>query len=115
MTTLIQAVKTDLQTLADISTALSFIFQAPSIDTSILTPEHSAIAIIIKNHLDQIAKAEEFVATLKQEAKKQNIPLSQLFWFLRMALIGKEHGPAIHELIAMLGAHEAQARIEKLM
>jgi glutamyl-tRNA synthetase len=115
LTTLIQAVKTDLQTLADISTALSFIFQAPSIDTSILTPEHSAIAIIIKNHLDQIAKAEEFVATLKQEAKKQNIPLSQLFWFLRMALIGKEHGPAIHELIAMLGAHEAQARIEKLM
>ena len=80
-----------------------------------LTPEHKIVASLVKNHLDQISQPEKFVNELKAEAKKQNIPLNQLFWFLRMALIGKEHGPAIHELITMLGSQEAQARIEKLI
>ena len=112
---LIQTIKTDLHTLADISDALNFIFVAPIVDSAILTPEHKIVASLVKNNLDQIAQPEKFVNELKAEAKKQNIPLNQLFWFLRMALIGKEHGPAIHELITMLGTQEARARIEKLL
>ena len=103
---LIQAIKTELHTLADVSNALSFIFVAPHVDTSILTAEHKQVAALVKENLDQIDTPETFVTTLKQEAKKQKIPLAQLFWFLRMALMGKEHGPAIHELIAMLGSQE---------
>jgi nondiscriminating glutamyl-tRNA synthetase len=112
---LIQAIKTDLLTLADISNALSFIFVAPLVDTSIFTDDHKKVASLVSNHLNMITQPEKLVNDLKQEAKQQNIPLSQLFWFLRMALIGKEHGPAIHELINMLGAQEARARIEKLL
>lgn len=112
---LIQAIKTDLHTLADVADALTFIFVAPTVDKSQLTPEHQLVATLVKKHLDQISSPEQFVNTLKQEAKGQNIPLSHLFWFLRMALMGKEHGPAIHELIAMLGTQEARARIEKLL
>ncbi len=110
---LIQAVKTDLHTLADSAAALQFIFVAPAVDTSKLTPEHKRIAAIIKNHLESISHPEQFVNTIKAEAKKENLPLGALFWLLRMALLGKENGPAIHELIQMLGAPESRARIEK--
>lgn len=115
LTALIQAIKTELHTLEDISTALSFIFVAPIVDASILTDDHKKVAALVKAHLDKIAQPEAFVNDIKAEAKKQNIPLSALFWFLRMALLGKEHGPAIHELIAMLGTQEARTRIEKLL
>ena len=112
---LIQTIKTDLHTLADICQALCFIFEPPLVDTAALTPDHKKIAVLIKNNISKITDPETFVATLKQEAKKENIPLNQLFWFLRMALLGKEHGPAIHELITMLGTQEARTRIEKLL
>ena len=115
LTSLIQAIKSDLQTLADVSSALAFIFTAPEVDTSIVKPEHEALVKLVKEQISLINQPEAFVTALKREAKAQNIPLSQLFWFLRMALMGKEHGPAIHELINMLGAQEAQKRIEKLL
>ncbi len=112
---LLEIIKTDLLTLADIGTAVGFVFEAPKVDPALITPEYKNVTTLVKNHLDQITTPEEFVATLKKEAKAQNIPLNQLFWFLRMALIGKEHGPAIHDLIAMIGTQEARARIEKLV
>lgn len=115
LTALIQAVKTEMHTLEDTSKALSFIFVAPIVDASILSDDHKKVAAIIKTNLDKIGQPELFVNEVKAEAKKQNIPLSALFWFLRMALLGKEHGPAIHELIAMLGTQEARTRIEKLI
>ncbi len=115
LTALIQAIKSDLQTLADIGPALAFIFEEPTIDKSILKDEHAPLVKLVQEQLSLIEQPEAFVTALKREAKNQNIPLSQLFWFLRMALMGKEHGPAIHELINMLGAQKARQRIEKLV
>lgn len=115
LSALIQAVKTEMHVLADVTEALKFIFVAPIVDTSTFTPDQKRIAALVKAHLGSINQPEQFVTQLKAASKEQNIPLGQLFWFLRMALLGKEHGPAIHELIQMLGAHEAQARIEKLL
>lgn len=115
LTALIQAIKSDLQTLADIGPALAFIFDAPKIDKTILKAEHQALVTLVKDNLHLIDQPEAFVTALKREAKNHTIPLSQLFWFLRMALMGKEHGPAIHELITMLGTPETRQRIEKLL
>lgn len=112
---LIQTIKQEIYTLSDVPTILSFIFEAPLVDTAQFTPEHQKLAVLIREHLAALVNPETFVSTLKQEAKKHNIPLSQLFWFLRMALMGKEQGPAIHELIAMLGVQEARSRIEKVL
>lgn len=112
---LVQAVKTEMHVLADVSGALKFIFVAPTVDTSQFTEDQKKVASLVKAHLDGISNPEQFVSQLKVAAKEQNIPMGQLFWFMRMALLGKEHGPAIHELIKMLGAHEARARIEKLL
>jgi nondiscriminating glutamyl-tRNA synthetase len=115
LTALFQAIKSDLQTLADVGPALAFIFDAPKVDKSILTKEHQPLVKLVQENLNLIDQPEAFVTALKREAKNQNIPLSQLFWFLRMGLMGKENGPAIHELIAMLGSNEAKQRIEKLL
>lgn len=115
LTAIFQAIKSDLQTLADVGSALAFIFDAPKIDTSILTQEHQPLIKLVQENLNLIEQPEAFVTALKREAKNQNIPLSQLFWFLRMALMGKENGPAIHDLITMLGTNEAKQRIEKLL
>ena len=87
----------------------------PTIDKTILKAEHQALVTLVKDNLHLIDQPEAFVTALKREAKNQTIPLSQLFWFLRMALMGKEHGPAIHELITMLGTPETRQRIEKLL
>lgn len=115
LTALIQAIKTEMHTLEEVNKALQFIFQAPVVDKNILTDDHKKVAAMVKSHLANITQPEAFVTAIKTEAKNQNIPLSALFWFLRMALLGKEHGPAIHELIVMLGAQEARTRIEKLL
>jgi len=112
---LIQAIKPEIYTLAELADALSFVFNAPLVDSTLFTAEHAKIASIISNNLALIDKPNEFVSVLKQEVKKQNIPLAQLFWFLRMALMGQEKGPAIHELIAMLGIQEARERIQKVL
>lgn len=113
---LIQSIKSELRTLPQVAAALSFIFQAPVFDnTSTFTDQHKKLALIIKKNIDQISTPEAFVTCLKQEAKHEAIPLSQLFWILRMALMGKEHGPAIHELITMLGHEESRTRIEKII
>lgn len=115
LSALIQALKTELHLLADVTDVLKFIFVAPTVDATQFTEDQKKVAALVKTHLDSIWNPEQFVSQLKVAAKEQNIPMGQLFWFMRMALLGKEHGPAIHELIHMLGTQEAQKRIEKLL
>jgi glutamyl/glutaminyl-tRNA synthetase len=57
----------------------------------------------------------EFATAIKAAAKTNSIPLKELFWFLRLALMGKTNGPGIAELIDMLGGQEALQRIEKVV
>ncbi|CAN5171939.1 glutamate--tRNA ligase [soil metagenome] len=115
LSALIQTAKTEMHLLADVSELLKFIFVAPVVDATAFNDDQKKVAALVKAHLDSISNPEQFVAQLKTEAKAQSIPLGQLFWFMRMALLGKEHGPAIHELIHMLGTQEAQTRIEKCL
>lgn len=113
--TLLQTIKTDLYLLSDVGTVLSFIFEAPAIDVKMLPENHTAIGSIIKTHLSAINNPENFVTIVKDDAKQHNLPIKNVFGFLRLALIGKEQGPSIHEIIAMLGTAESQNRIEKLL
>lgn len=115
LSSLLQAMKPEMYLLADAIEVLKFIFVSPVVNTSQFTEDQKKIAALVKSHLDKISNPEEFVSQLKVAAKEQNIPLGQLFWVMRMTLLGKEHGPAIHELIKMLGTQEAIIRIEKLI
>ena len=73
------------------------------------------LAGLINKHLGTIADTDTFLGTVKTEAKQQGITIKQLFWFLRLALMGQVNGPGIHELITILGVDESKKRIENAL
>ncbi len=114
---LIAGIRTDLTTLADCVHALQFYFEKPAVslasfqaimDDKTLT----TIKRLITDNLATIDNSDLFVTTLKKAAKDAQIPLKSLFWFIRVALTGHCEGPAIHDLIRMLGTNEARARLQ---
>ncbi len=116
---LLQTIKSDLQTLKDCPQQLHFYFVRPQFDVlelekHVTASAHNAIKELVCSHIADINNPELFVQNLKAAAKTQNIPLKDLFVWLRMALTGQPHGPAIHELIIMLGIEESQNRIQIL-
>jgi glutamyl/glutaminyl-tRNA synthetase len=74
-----------------------------------------AIRALVKKHLPQIADSVAFVNAVKHEAQTSGIAIKNLFQFMRLALMGTVKGPAIHELIDVLGHEKAQKRIEHLL
>jgi len=121
LTSLIQTIKSELTTTNDVVQALEFYFIEPQITQAdiqacIPTTAYIPLKTIIKEHSTiLITKSEEFAPTIKDAAKKINLPLKELFWFLRLAMMGKTNGPGIHELVFMLGAEEAFKRIQKAL
>ena len=117
LSAMLQIIKTDLSTLKDVAPALQFYFESPKLTTTALEAcvskeDMPTVAELIKAHMDQIDNLDIFLSTLKTKAKQQSIPLKQLFWFLRLALMGRVHGPSIHDLIAILGSNESKKRID---
>ncbi|MCL5875178.1 MAG: glutamate--tRNA ligase [Candidatus Dependentiae bacterium] len=120
--TLVAALRTDLITLADVADVLHFYFHAPEIDEYQLQetiPQEfiAPLKEIARNNIASIASegATHFVDRIKQDAQKQSIQIKYLFWFIRLCLTGKAHGPAVHELIDMIGTGEAIKRIEQVI
>jgi nondiscriminating glutamyl-tRNA synthetase len=121
LTQLIQAIKTDLVTTQSAVEALAFYFVAPHITSAdiqacISDTAYLGITTIINEYKHFITTdAVMFVNQIKVAAKDKHVPLKELFWFLRLAMTGKTNGPAIHELIAILGGEQALERIEKTL
>lgn len=121
LTHLLQIIKSDLTTTADSVQALAFYFTNPhvsmiEIDASISKLVQNTIRHIVNEHKNALlSDPQEFIAHIKSAAKSHNVALKELFWFLRLALMGKTNGPGIAELIDMLGAQEAFKRIEKIL
>lgn len=118
LATLVDFIKTDIQTLDDVPTLVAFYFNKPAITRQIVADiignDHIApVQRLIKNHIGLIQNSAEFVNQIKKEAKAENIAIAHLFKLLRLALIGSPNGPAINEIIDMLGTQEALARIER--
>ena len=117
---LLQKIKTDLPTLKESVDALSFYFDKPEVSAAdiqacIATEYKKPIAELTQKHLNILGDATDFANKLKEEAKQAKIPLKQLFWFVRLALMGSTQGPTIHDLVAMLGEQESRERIEKTL
>ena len=117
---MIQHIKTDLYTLKEATTALHFYFEQPSLNQlsfesciSLLFIEK--IIAMIQKQLHFIEKPEEFLNSLKSEAKILQIPIKELFWFLRIALSGKINGPSINDLIAILGVENSKKRLQSAL
>lgn len=119
---LMSIIRTDLITLNDAKDALYFYFHAPQLTNEQLqeiipTDILNSIKKLIHNNIALIAtdSSHAFVEHIKEEAKKGAIQNKYLFWFIRLCLTGKAHGPAIHELIDMLGKQESIKRIEAII
>jgi nondiscriminating glutamyl-tRNA synthetase len=121
LTNLIQTIKSELTTTADVVSALEFYFIQPNVilvDIEACIPQttyHQLKTIITEHKQLLLTNEAEFTPQIKVAAKNIGLSLKELFWFLRLAMIGKTNGPGIHELIAMLGGQEAFKRIEKTL
>ncbi len=117
LTQLIQVIKTEMITLNDCVKLLEFYFAQPTISETdvracIDTADTKIVSDIVTSNLTHITKPENFVTAIKQSANEHNIPLKELFWFLRLAMMGSTKGPGIHELIEMLDVDETRNRIK---
>ncbi len=117
---LIGQIKTDLNTLKDITEALHFYFAAPKITheniQSVISPENVLIiSTIVANSIEHIHDPAAFTGLLKTASKAQNISLKETFTFIRMALMGSAKGPGIDQLFEMLGVKEVEARLKKVI
>lgn len=115
---LVSFIKTDIQTLDDVPGLVKFYFTNPMLERTTLAEIIGSDAIapvqhLVKKHLLLINNSVEFVSTVKDDAKVNGISVAHVFKFLRLALIGNPNGPAINEVIDMLGAPESRVRIEK--
>lgn len=121
MTHLLQTIKSELTTTHDAVNALEFYFTKPQmtitdIEACIPQTMYANLKAIITTHKDLLVTNEtEFAPHIKLAAKTANVPLKDLFWLLRLAMIGKTNGPGIHELVTMLGGKESLNRIEKIL
>jgi glutamyl/glutaminyl-tRNA synthetase len=121
LTQLLQTIKSEMITTRDAVSALEFYFTEPEViyaDIEACIPPvlYNSLKEIITTHKNLlISNQVEFTPQIKLAAKNANIPLKELFWFLRLAMTGKINGPGIHELIAMLGGQQALKRIEKTL
>jgi len=117
---ILQVMKSDLHTLADAPAVISFFMNEPAADiqtlhTLIPAAEFAQAAELIANNLSSIHESKTFVGTLKTAAQEKKIPMSHIFWIIRMALLGKTQGPALHDLIDVLGSETATTRIKKII
>lgn len=114
---LLQTIKTDLMTLTDCVAALQFYFETPMLEKvdieAVIDSAHiEGLKNIVQDNLKLIADHNLFVNSLKKAAQENKIPLKELFWFVRLALTGKTNGPAIHDLLSMLGSENSKERLQ---
>lgn len=120
LATMLALLKMDFYVLSDAVKGLKFYFEKPEISQAALegciAPEYlPALKILIHNRLGELANADSFLASLKADIKPDAIPVKQLFWLLRLALMGEVNGPSINDLVAILGPEESKARIQSVL
>lgn len=110
--------KSEMNTLADCKKALAPIINIPTISEELFIKHFSAntatiIIAIIKAHMDQLDNPDVFIKAIKHAAYESDIKLRQLFYFLRLALMGSTQGYGIFELVSMLGQQESTQRLNR--
>lgn len=117
---LIKPVQAELITLKQSVETLEFYFKKPFLSKEVLEsygfvmyePFFHHLVAVIK---DYVLEPEKAVEKIKLDSKKHNIPLSDTFKIIRIALTGKAIGPSILDLIRILGPEESLKRISNLL
>ncbi len=116
---LLTIIKKEMVTLVDVVRLMKFYVETPHLTQEdierISNSLRPSIKTIITESLSNLSAAPEYIQQLKNQAQKASVPSKELYWFLRLALLGDVKGPAIHELIEMLGIEESKKRIAKAL
>ena len=86
-----------------------FANELPEVSGKVFTHAYETLE---KNSVEDLEGAREFVAELRTWAKKGGIKTRDLLHPLRLALTGRDRGPEMAYLFAVLGAEEARHRID---
>ena len=116
----VEAVRDEMRILSDASGLVRGIFGPvdPSAFASELSTSSEEIYVHVAGALTcreikDLKDAREFVRELRAWAKEEGIKNRELLHTLRLALTGRDRGPEMAYLFAVLGAGEARARIVK--
>jgi len=108
---LIGLVQSDLVTLQDSIAATKFYFAAPTIAPTL----DQATKDILEQSLKHLKSFDIWSQYLKQEAKKNNLPLSKLFPLIREILTGSPKGPHVQGIFEVLETIEVERRLKKAL
>lgn len=113
---LLKPILSDLIVLKDVPSAIQYYFKRPAYETALIEKAvplqyRKAVVEILTNNFAHCSASQELLDALKKDAQQQNVPLKVLFTALRVALMGIEKGPAIHDLLEVLELKEAKDRV----
>ena len=116
----VEAMREDLRILSDAPRLLREITGAVNLeDLAAELPESSAEVLghvsdaLEGRSLDSVEDGRDFVTELRAWAKENGVKTRDLLHPLRLALTGRNRGPEMALLFAVLGPEEARARIER--
>ena len=116
----VEAIREDMRLLSDAPRLLreitdpvdpaSFVGELPDSSEEVFAP----VARSLKGRkMSSVEEARDFVGELRAWAGERGIKTRDLFHPLRLALTGRNRGPELAYLFAVLGAEEARERIER--
>ena len=118
MRTLLALLQPELVTLADCVEKVKFLQETPRINAAELSPEQQAVALFIKTFTQEhellLARPDEFVTELTQQARANKLAMKPLFELTRTALTGQAHGLSIKDILTILGRAESYKRLTAL-
>jgi len=117
---MVKILKPGLVTLNDIKRELQFYFKAPEIKKADLLATHDEATVknvskMLERHMDILRNPAAFISLLKEDCKKEDIKIKDLFSIIRIGLMGVAKGPGVGELIDILGLEEARKRLKHLL
>lgn len=120
MLTLLQAVKSELVTLHDIVPALHFYCIEPTVTHDTIR-EHIPAELqeqffaVLKKHLPLLSDHETFLATTKKDALALGVSPKLFFTMMRIIISGSAKGPALKDIITLLGEEKTAQRIMNIV
>jgi glutamyl-tRNA synthetase len=117
LSSILQILKTDFNTLKDSVEAVRFYFEQPTYSPELLAKfdNKAQLSAIVSGLLDKTADDKTFTNVAKQKAKEHGISIKNMFSFIRVGLMGSIQGPSIHDLLKVLGSQESTKRLENLI
>lgn len=112
----LQVLKIEMTTLNDCIPLLAFLYEPQALSKSDLELSLnkaylSKISTIVSSCSHLLTSPLEFAQAIKTSAKHHEVPLKEVYWFIRLCFMKSTNGPSIQELVEILGEEESKKRL----